>query len=549
MLNQIKSKFVKVNLAYVPSNNNLADLVTKPCSAKVFLDKFCSWVYGPDWLELPPSQWPKGQLGCIPHVVKGELVNPVFNTFDEKHVLDIRRFSSFSFLLGVVVKIFKFIVICRKIDKDPTELATNHLFRIMQSEDLSKEKEYLKSPSSFQEVPKLVSKLNLFLDKNDLIRSRGRIEKNVDLKYEIVNPLVMSKNHHLTKLLIHFAHCDSMHLGLQSTLNYLRMHGVWIVKARQAVTSVISECTICKRYNTRASRYPGPATLPLSRVKLSVPFAHTGVDYTGHYYIRNDQGDRLKVYILIFSCFNTRAIHLECVNSMSTSEFILAFVRFVNRFGIPNTVYSDNAKSFLQAGGIIQNLMSSSEFEEKFRTASISHKTIPVYAAWYGAVWERMIKTVKECFAKVVGRYTPSHSEFITVLSDVEKVLNNRPLTYRSQENEVDIITPNHFIVGRPIPSLLLGEMNIEPEWEYFDEDHSNVLSKTIEWRDSDFREFKDRWLKEYLLNLREKDRASYCSPREWKVGEIALFKLSNKAKAFWPLVRVMEPSLMKIMS
>ena len=81
----------------------------------------------------------------------------------------------------------------------------------------------------------------------------------------------------------------------------------------------------------------------------------------------------------------------------------------------------------------------------------------------------------------------------------------------------------------------------MDPEWEYYDEDYSSVLSKTIEWRDSVFRDFKDKWLKEYLLNLREKDRASYCPPREWKVGEVALFRLPNKAKAFWPLVRVVE--------
>ena len=132
---------------------------------------------------------------------------------------------------------------------------------------------------------------------------------------------------------------------------------------------------------------------------------------------------------------------------MSMVEFILAFIRLVNRFGIPLAIYSDNAKSFIQAGGLIQNLFSFSEFEEKLRTASISHTTIPVYAAWYGAVWERMIKTVKECFAKVIGRYSPYHSEYVTVLSNVQKVLNNRPLTYRSQENEVDIITPNHTVL------------------------------------------------------------------------------------------------------
>ena len=40
MHNQIKFNIVKVNLFYVPSLYNLADLVTKPCSAKVFLDKF-----------------------------------------------------------------------------------------------------------------------------------------------------------------------------------------------------------------------------------------------------------------------------------------------------------------------------------------------------------------------------------------------------------------------------------------------------------------------------------------------------------------------------
>ena len=288
---------------------------------------------------------------------------------------------------------------------------------------------YFKSPSSFNETPKLVSRLNLLLDQKGLIRSKDRIEKNVDLKYDVVNPLVMAKNHHLTKLLIYYAHCQSMHMGLQSTLNYLRIHGLWILKARQVVSSVISDYIVCKRYNARSQKYPGPAVSPSSRVKLSVPFAHTGVDYTGHYYIRDDQGGKVKVYILIFTCFNTRAVHLEAVSSMSTAEFILAFVRFVNRYGISLAIYSDNAKSFLQAGGLIQNLLSSSEFEEKFRTASISHKTIPVYAAWYGAVWERMIKTVKESFAKVIGRYTPSHSEFVTVLSDVQKVLNNRPLT------------------------------------------------------------------------------------------------------------------------
>ena len=167
---------------------------------------------------MPSDHWPKGQLGCIPHAYQGELVNPVFNVSGPEPILDIRKFSSFTFLLGVMVKVCKFIVLVKKVNRDPVEMATSYLFKQMQSEEFSREIEYLKSPSSFNETPKLVSKLNRFLDQKGLIRSKGRIEKNVDLKYDVVNPLVMAKNHHLTKL-IYYAHCQSMHMGLQSTLN------------------------------------------------------------------------------------------------------------------------------------------------------------------------------------------------------------------------------------------------------------------------------------------------------------------------------------------
>ena len=42
-------------------------------------------------------------------------------------------------------------------------------------------------------------------------------------------------------------------------------------------------------------------------------------------------------------------------------------------------------------------------------------------------------------------------------------------------------------------------------------------------------------------MNLREKDRASFHTPRKWEKGEIALFKLPSKARSFWPLVRIEE--------
>ena len=103
------------------------------------------------------------------------------------------------------------------------------------------------------------------------------------------------------------------------------------------------------------------------------------------------------LHVYNFTCFSSRAIHLEAVQSMTTSEFIEVFIRFSNSICVPTSVYSDNAKSFVQVGNIIEQLFTSSGFEEKFRLASISHRTIAVYAVWYGVVWKnesRLLSTV-----------------------------------------------------------------------------------------------------------------------------------------------------------
>ena len=106
---------------------------------------------------------------------------------------------------------------------------------------------------------------------------------------------------------------------------------------------------------------------------------------------------------------------------------------------------------------------------------------------------------MKQCLFNTLGRNTTSISEFTTFLTDIQKIFSNRPLTYRSSENELYIISPNHFFIGRPIPSLLFGNSEQVPEWEYHEEDdYSSLLAQTLEYRDHLLVEFKERWLKEY---------------------------------------------------
>ena len=166
------------------------------------------------------------------------------------------------------------------------------------------------------------------------------------------------------KLLTHSSklnHKRCKHLGIQATLNKIRLSGFWIPIVRQAVKSVISQCTICQKFNNLAFKYPKVTYLPKSRVILIKPYLHTGINYTGYVWVKGDHGV-CKMYLFIFSCLNIRALHVEFVKNMSTHSFILALIRFTNIYGISYHIYGDNPKYFIAGCNLIEEVFASSGF-------------------------------------------------------------------------------------------------------------------------------------------------------------------------------------------
>ena len=51
----------------------------------------------------------------------------------------------------------------------------------------------------------------------------------------------------------------------------------------------------------------------------------------------------------LYTCFSTRAIHLEVLNNLETDTFINGSVRFVSRRGYPLKVWSDNGTNLVGA--------------------------------------------------------------------------------------------------------------------------------------------------------------------------------------------------------
>ena len=321
---------VEIAFRYVKTDENPGDLITRGVSFSEFDQKKALWFHGPSWISTYPINWPRNPLECISGEHKETLnANEIVEVnmgqaVEITTVFDPKTKSCFGKLLKLTALLLKWKK-CKV--TDPMLVAKRYWVKVSQSAAFAKEIQYLENPSG-SEVPKLVNQLDLFLDKHGIIRSRGRIGKTHAYEYEVVNPVLLPREGHITELIIMFYHVKVKHLGLQATLVALRTNGWWIPRMRQCVKGVISDCRICIRYNTIAFRYPRMTNLPEHRVNHCKPFQFTGIDFTGSLNVNDMQGEVHKYYLLIFTCLNVRAVHLELVPDMSTKQFVLAFLRF-----------------------------------------------------------------------------------------------------------------------------------------------------------------------------------------------------------------------------
>ena len=277
---------LECKFTYIPSEDNPADLLTRGLAFNKFVDKYEFWLHGPKFIRLDSSNWPKQQLGCLSEESKILAVNATTIATENinNSILPVNKFSSLSKLLNITALVFTFICKLKRNPKSRLECvseAKKYWLKFEQVKHFNNERNFLVQKGS--NPPGLVNNLNLFMDENQLIRSKGRLENCDYLSFDARNPILLPKHSHLTDLFVWEAHATCKHLGAASTLAAVRRSGLWIPQGRTIVRSVIAKCVTCKKINAFPFKYPKATDFIKDKVNFTTPFRHTGIDYTGHF--------------------------------------------------------------------------------------------------------------------------------------------------------------------------------------------------------------------------------------------------------------------------
>ena len=163
----------------------------------------------------------------------------------------------------------------------------------------------------------------LFQDDDKVWRCGGRLQ-NSNIPFATQHPILLHKYHFLTTLLVKRAHERVAQGGLKATLTELRSQ-YWVVKGRSAIKRILSNCRVCRRHEGKSYTAPPPPPLPPFRVQESPPFAHTGLDFAGPLFVKSMDQNSNKVWVCLYTCCVTRAVHLDLVTDLSTPTFIRSF--------------------------------------------------------------------------------------------------------------------------------------------------------------------------------------------------------------------------------
>jgi hypothetical protein len=555
--------------SYVPTDQNPGDICSRGVAdPKELQTEF--WLQGPTFLQQPKETWKKykadfTKIDDYEGIKKQKIFvhlneakthldkelyrnsNLVWKSISDKALARSKPFpimetySSYEKCIRVLSTIYYAIFLwknktrgvvtdAKRLDKQFYTKAKQYWCKNIQAKYFSSEISRLKQNQPLKTTSPLIN-LDPFIDELGIMRVGGRLA-HASLSEEEKHPVILPNAPELIGNLIWKAHREVMHGGVDQTHFHLRQ-AFWIISARQAIRKIIRHCFKCKRMNARRG-VQKMGNLPSGRLSNEPAFTHTGVDYCGPIDLKYQPSSRasIKGYIIVFCCMSCRAIHLEATVSLRTEDFLMAFKRFLNIYGNPKVMYSDNATYFRRADSeLMENFNALNkvlpaaaekfEFQWKYSVELASHT---------GGAWERLVGMVKTPLAKILGKADLYYVELVTILREIQGALNDRPLVAAS-EDTFEVITPSHLLLGRRIKTWndefsetqLPQESSVRAKWKH---------------RQITFDKFWHLWTKTYQIELQRRSKW-YGTKRNLKIGDLVLIEKSFYKRIEWPLALV----------
>ena len=551
-VSEIQESSRNVQWRHVPSKENPADIVSRGCTAAELPKTI--WFSGPDFLQYESEKWPLNIVdnGSIAKIeMRKGLSLKCTNSIHTESVINsiINNKSSYYHILRIVsyiLRIFNKFPPNRTLQPasiihiSPKELDTTFWIIVanIQAEVYSYELKCLTKESSISTNLKTLSpfvhEFNIGYKTFNILRVGGRLA-NAELPFDAKFPALLPKDHRFVQLYIEFLHKKHLHAGPKVLIALLRQR-LWVVNAREAVRKVVRSCVHCFHYKPRLMNQI-MGNLPADRLRAQRPFLTSGVDFCGpfqtSYRIRGKPP--YKTYIAIFVCFASKACHLELVSELSTNAFLSCIKRFIARRGVPKRIYCDNATNFVGADRKLK------QFRDEFlkthqndlitfcNMSGFEFSFIPPRAPHFGGLWEAAVKSTKQLLVKNVSEANLTFEELNTVVTEVEAILNSRPMCANSDDpNDGEALTPAHLLIGSSLMTVPDEPLN------------SNNFSYLNRWQRITYlkQRFWDIWKRDYILQLQQRAKWFQSNPNI-RVGQLVVIHEDNTPPQTWPLARV----------
>ena len=554
---------------HIPGTDNPADLGTRGIPVKELLNNSL-WLHGPSWLVEDERAWPQRQFtlqgeerkdfeeGIAPAGSKQQLATLNLtraagggedSDLQVQEPLDClaiirKKASSLSQVVGIT-NLFKFKERGQGLPAKTPERIRYILGCHVKSIQWQHFQGEIEALQQGLPVPKTSSvvKAGLILDSEGFLRAKGR----VPISARQVAPLVLPRKDPFTKMVMEDAHWRCSHQGAGWT-KYLFVKDYWTPHMTTLARSVVRSCVLCQRLHSSAVTQSVGDLPPWRLEENPRPFSYVGVDYAGPLWCFREvnSGDKRKkfratekdkkLYIVLFTCMQVRAVHLEVVDSMAVEPLNMAVRRFMARKGKPRVIYSDNAKSFHKLAEelvLLNELHSSKGVRKALQDEGIKWTFMPERAPWWGGLHERMVKTMKEVLRVTLrGRYT--EEEVTTFVVEAEALVNSRPLGRVDDDaGEPLPVTPSELLLGynvdeAPLPTVATQGKPTEIKKVWARRQHLMQLCRR-------------RFVKDYLQLLRNYREAQNPNDQPIKSGDLVLYDDGASKRSNWPLGRVVE--------